>query len=195
MTLAFRILTGSQISTALDDLARLRIEVFRDWPYLYDGTMDYEREYLSTYIDAEDTILVAAFDGPDIVGVATGTRMTDHAADFQNAFAQTAYDLGDIFYCAESVLLPQYRGMGAGHAFFDQREEHARELGAKFIAFCAVQRPQTHGLRPTNYRPLEGFWRKRGYAPLPGVVAQFDWKDIDEADSTPKPLQFWMKPL
>ncbi len=37
--------------------------------------------------------------------------------------------------------------------------------------------------------------RKRGYAPLPGVVAEFDWKDIDMPSSTVKPLQFWMKEL
>jgi hypothetical protein len=25
----------------------LRIAVFRDWPYLYDGSLEYEREYLA----------------------------------------------------------------------------------------------------------------------------------------------------
>jgi hypothetical protein len=33
-------LTGSNIYAVLPDLARLRIIVFRDWPYLYDGTLD-----------------------------------------------------------------------------------------------------------------------------------------------------------
>ncbi|NNK15931.1 MAG: GNAT family N-acetyltransferase, partial [Sulfitobacter sp.] len=29
-------LTGTALVNALNDVARLRIEVFRDWPYLYD---------------------------------------------------------------------------------------------------------------------------------------------------------------
>jgi hypothetical protein len=55
--------------------------------------------------------------------------------------------------------------------------------------------PADHPLRPAEYRPLDGFWRKRGYAPLPGVIAGFDWKDIGEAAQTRKSLQFWMKSL
>ena len=30
-----------------------------------------------------------------------------------------------------------------------------------------------------GYRPLDSFWRARGYAPLPGVIAEFSWKDVD----------------
>ena len=42
-----RILTGNAVGEVLDDLARLRIAVFRDWPYLYDGDVAYERDYLT----------------------------------------------------------------------------------------------------------------------------------------------------
>ena len=44
-----RILTGNAVGEVLDDLARLRIAVFRDWPYLYDGDVAYERDYLTAY--------------------------------------------------------------------------------------------------------------------------------------------------
>ena len=193
--LGFRILTGPDVDAALDDLAALRIAVFRDWPYLYDGDPDYERRYMASYRDSRDAILVGAFDGARLVGAATGTPMEDHAGDFAAAFAGTGYDLADIFYCAESVLLPGYRGQGAGHAFFDAREAHARALGRRYSAFCAVIRPGDHPLRPADYRPLDGFWRRRGYRPLDGVVAHFRWKDIDQPEQTEKPLQFWIKEL
>ena len=32
----------------LKDLARLRMEVFHDFPYLYDGTAEYEEKSLET---------------------------------------------------------------------------------------------------------------------------------------------------
>ena len=189
-----RILTGDAVAGVLDDLARLRIAVFRDWPYLYDGDLGYERDYLTAY-RSPGAVVVAAYDGARMVGAATGAPMEDHAADFAAAFATRPEPLEDIYYCAESVLLPEYRGHGLGHAFFDGREAQARALGRRYSAFCSVARPADHPLRPAGYRPLDGFWRKRGYAPLPGVLAGFEWKDIGATAPTRKTLQFWMKEL
>ena len=188
-------LTGEALARALGDVARLRIEVFRAWPYLYDGDAAYEETYLQTYRDSEDAILVGAFDGDRLIGASTGTPMQDHAEDFAAAFAGQEIPLRDIFYCAESVLLPEYRGHGIGHAFFDAREDHARALGHRYCAFCGVQRPADHPLRPDGYQPLDPFWRKRGYTPVEGAVARFAWKDIDQAQETDHPLQFWIRRL
>ena len=188
-------LTGEALDAALGDVAGLRIRVFRDWPYLYDGDLEYERGYLATYRNSDAAILVGAFDGTRLVGAATGTPMADHADDFAAAFEGTGLALNDIFYCAESVLLPEYRGRGVGHRFFDLREAHGRELGATVSAFCGVVRPSDHPLRPEGYRPLDGFWRKRGYAPLEGAVAWFSWKDVGETEATLKPLQVWTRAL
>ena len=188
-------LTGAALEAALDDVARLRIAVFRAWPYLYDGHLDYERRYLATYRESDNAILVGAFDNGRLVGASTGTPMEDHGDEFGAAFAATGIPLTDIFYCAESVLLPDYRGRGIGHAFFDTREAHARRLGRTHSAFCRVVRPEDHPLHPADYRPLDGFWRKRGYAPLEGAVAEYAWKDIGEAEESVKPMQFWIRAL
>ena len=188
-------LQGVELSKSLPDVAHLRIEVFRSWPYLYDGDMAYEEAYLQVYRDSQDAILVAAFDGDEIVGASTGAPMIDHAEDFGAAFTETHPSLDRIFYCAESVLRPAYRGQGIGHRFFDVREAHARMLGLDYSAFCAVTRPADHPLRPDEYQPLDPFWRKRGYAPLPGVSAQFSWKDVDHPHETMHALQFWIRAL
>lgn len=190
-----RVLTGAACEAALDDVAALRIEVFRAFPYLYDGDLAYEREYLQTYRDSEGAILVGAFDGDKLIGASTGTPLADHADDFRTAFDGTGHDLADVFYCAESVLLPAYRGRGVGHRFFDLREAHARALGFPKVAFCGVQRPPDHLLRPADYQPLDLFWIARGYSKLDGVVAKFSWKDLGDAEETQKPLQFWLREL
>lgn len=194
MSVTTRVLTGEALAAALEDVARLRIRVFRDFPYLYDGDQDYERDYLRAY-QSPGAVVVAAMDGTRVVGAATGAPMADHAADFAAAFADRPEPLDQIFYCAESVLLPDYRGQGIGHAFFDAREAHARDLGLTCSAFCSVIRPADHPARPEGYRPLDEFWRKRGYQPLPGVIAHFSWKDLGDEAETEKPLQFWMRPL
>ena len=193
MSVTVRALTGPALDAALDDVARLRIAVFRDWPYLYDGTLEYERAYLQTYRDSPGALLVGAFDGDRLVGASTSTPMEDHAEAFGAPFASRGFALTDILYGAESVLLPDYRGRGLGHRFFDLREDHARALGRHHVAFCSVSRPDNHPARPADARTNDAFWRGRGYAPLPGVMAEFSWKDLGEAVETVKSLQFWMR--
>lgn len=188
-------LTGAALAARIDDLARLRIAVFRAFPYLYDGDEAYERNYLKAYADSRDAVAIGAFDGDALIGAATAAPMEDHAAEFAAPFAARGHDLSDILYFGESVLLPGYRGHGIGHGFFDGREAHARALGRRHAAFCAVVRPADHRARPADYSPLDPFWRKRGYAPLEGVIADFSWRDLGESAETPKPMQFWMKRL
>jgi GNAT superfamily N-acetyltransferase len=195
VTLAVRPLGQEELARRLPDLARLRIRVFADWPYLYDGDEAYERRYLQPYLDSPQALVVGAFDGDRLVGAATGTPMEDHADEFTQALAARDLAPDTVFYCAESVLLPEFRGQGAGHRFFDLREDHARRLGRRWSAFCAVVRPDTHPARPPDYRPLDPFWRARGYEPLPGAVARFRWRDHGEAEETAKPLQVWLRDL
>jgi GNAT superfamily N-acetyltransferase len=195
VTLTIRPLTGPDLDAHLDGVAALRIAVFRDWPYLYDGDLEYERRYLQTYRDSHGAILVGAFDGDRLVGAATGTPMEDHADDFAAPTAALGVPLDRIFYCAESVLLPAYRGRGIGHRFFDEREAHARRLGRTHCVFASVKRPDDHPMRPEGYRGNDVFWTKRGYAPLPGAVATFSWRDIGQAGQTAKPLQVWWRAL
>ncbi|OAN73453.1 GNAT family acetyltransferase [Sulfitobacter sp. EhC04] len=195
MALRITPLTGAALAQALPDVAGLRIAVFAEWPYLYDGDLAYEERYLHSYRDSDRAIVVGAFDGKTLVGASTGTPLTDHADDFAAAFAPTGIDLSEVFYCAESVLLPHYRGQGIGHRFFDARESHARAQGFAKSCFCAVIRPDDHPARPAGYRPLDAFWRARGYRPLDGVIAEFHWKDHAEAEQSPKRLQFWIRDL
>jgi GNAT superfamily N-acetyltransferase len=188
-------LTGQALSGRLDDLAALRISVFRAFPYLYDGDADYERDYLTAYADSPGAVVIGAFDGDRLVGAATAAPMEDHAAEFAAPFQARGHDLSTILYFGESVLLPAYRGHGIGHAFFEGREDHARALGRSHTTFCGVIRPPDHPARPTDYSPLDGFWRKRGYAPLDGVIGHYGWKDLGDAADTDKPMQFWMRQL
>ena len=196
MTLTVKSLTGPELQTILPDLARLRMVVFRDWPYLYDGSLEYEQEYLATFAAAPGAVCITAYDRDEIVGASTGAPMIEHADEFGEPFEAAGYDISKIFYCGESVLLKSHRGHGLGHAFFDGREAHAHKLGGfTHSTFCRVVRPDDHPLKPADYRPLDGFWRKRGYEPIDGILATYPWKDIDEEEETPKKMQFWMRAL
>jgi GNAT superfamily N-acetyltransferase len=193
--LEVRALNGAGLERHLEDVARLRSAVFRDWPYLYDGRMEYERAYLDTYRDRPGALLVAAFDADMLVGASTSTLMEDQAEAFSEPLSKIGLPVEKILYGPESVVLPAYRGLGLGHRFFDLREAHARALGRSHVAFCSVVRAPDDPMRPETFRTNDAFWSGRGYAPLPGVMAEFSWKDLGAKAETAKKLQFWMRAL
>ncbi|MGE0240291.1 MAG: GNAT family N-acetyltransferase [Parvibaculaceae bacterium] len=190
------ILTGSGFDAGLDAVARLRIEVFRSFPYLYKGSLDYERRYLRKLKDARGAVIIVAREGSRIVGASTGLPLAEEHDEFKAPFLAQGFDTSAIFYCAESVLAAPYRGQGLGHAFFDAREAHALGLGLAQSTFCAVVRAPDDPRRPPDYRPLDEFWTKRRYRPLKGVTATYSWAEIgDGEDETDHVLQFWMRDL
>ena len=195
MTVTVRPLTGAELHGAIDDLARLRIAVFAAYPYLYDGDAAYEADYLNEFIAAPQAVLVAAFDGPRIVGAATASPMWAQKAEFRAPFEARGIGTEQLFYFGESVLLAEYRGQSIGHAFFDFREEQALQAGATAATFAAVIRPDDHPARPAGYVPLDRFWTKRGYAPIDGFITELAWREHGEAEESLKPMQYWMQQL
>jgi GNAT superfamily N-acetyltransferase len=185
--------SGSAFEQWLEPVAALRIQVFREFPYLYDGSLDYEKHYLQRYIDSPNSTLVLALDGDKVVGASTALPMRDADDAFQLPFRRHGFDINDIYYFGESVLQSQYRGSGIGHRFFDAREQAAREQGCSITTFCAVQRPSNHPARPQDYVPHHAFWDRRGYTPRPDLTCDYHWRDIGDSEETLKPMLFWIK--
>ncbi|MBP0617541.1 GNAT family N-acetyltransferase [Jiella mangrovi] len=194
--LSFKVLSAREIADVLDDLARLRITVFRAFPYLYEGDEAYERRYLETYAKSPGAmVVVAANMRGEIVGAATAAPLGDHQPQLAEDFRKAGIPPDAVFYLGESVLLPEYRGRGAGHRFFDAREAAGRAQGYEIAAFCGVVRPTDQPQRPGDYVPLDGFWTKRGYEKVDGLVSTMAWRDIGDMEESEKPMQFWMRRL
>lgn len=183
---------GEQIAGVIPDLARLRIAVFREFPYLYAGNEEYEKEYLRAYLKSDLSYVATAADGDRIVGASTAMPLASEDPSICGPFAARGFAVNDIFYFGESVLLPEYRGCGVGAGFMQRRLSHARQHGFKQAAFCAVIRPQNHPRRPTSYRPLDGFWQRCGFGKVADFTFDFSWQDLDEPSQSPKPMQVWM---
>src|SRR5687768_1263015 len=126
--LTFASYKGVEIASVVEALGALRIAVFHDYPYLYEGALDYEKDYLQIYVQSERAFLFAVFDKGKMVGATTCIPLTDEAAEVRKPFEDAGFDISTIFYFGESILLPEYRGLGLGHRFFDEREAHARSF-------------------------------------------------------------------
>ena len=193
MSLIIKECSGRALEPYLDGLGELRITVFREWPYLYEGSLEYERDYLSSYLNSERSLVALVLDEGRVVGATTCMPMAEEGPEFQKAFKDADYDLNTICYFGESILLPEYRGRGLGKEFFQRREAHAARLGSRITTFCAVDRALDDPRRPADYRPLDGLWTAQGYVKRPELKAQFVWKEIGEESESPKVLTFWTK--
>ncbi len=193
--LRIEVLRGTQIATQLSALAELRIAVFREWPYLYDGTAAYEKKYLDTYLRCPRSLAILVWDGDRCIGASTVLPLADAGTPAQAPFLAKGMAVDQIDYFGESVILRPWRGRGLGVKFFELREAHAREQGLSVCAFCAVERPADHPARPQDHVPNDAFWTRRGYKKQPDMRTAFDWLDLGERESTAKPMSFWIRRL
>jgi GNAT superfamily N-acetyltransferase len=195
---SIRVITcaGHAAAPYLADLAQLRIAVFRDYPYLYVGDIGYERDYLAVYASSPRSLFVLALDGDKVIGVSSGIPLADDGEAFQRPFRERDINVDHVFYFGESVLLPEYRGQGIGHRFFDEREAYSRRLdGFHWTAFCSVERAVDDPRRPADYRSNDVFWRKRGYRRQDSMFCALDWKEAVDSEPTSHKLRFWLRPV
>lgn len=186
---------GEGIEQYFDELAQLRIEVFREFPYLYEGSLEYEKQYLSRYSQCEQSLVVFVKADGKIVGATTCIPFEFEESDFKDAFLAAGLNVERSVYFGESMIRQDFRGQGIGHEFFRYREEHALKVcpDLEYTAFCAVNRPIDHPLRPNDYVDLGAFWSRMGYTKRDDIVAESAWQDIDKAEEDMKSLTFWIK--
>lgn len=194
--LTFRDLRGTDATPYIKELAELRISVFKDFPYLYKGTFDYESRYLNTYFSCPDALVVVCNDGDRIIGASTAIPLRYEPQSMQKPFLDAGIDPSKVMYFGESILLPQYRGRGIGKIFFHHRLQYAaRQLGIEWASFCAVVRPDDHHRRPSDYRPLDALWQSFGFKKRDGMIGEMKWQDWDETQESKKVMQFWLRPI
>lgn len=190
----YKPLHGEEISEHIEELGRLRITVFREFPYLYEGTREEELAYLSRYARSPNSLVVLMKHAGKLVGATTCQPLSEETEEFRVPFEEAGIDTDEVFYFGESVILPEFRGRGGGGEFFRLREEQARMIGPyRYTAFCAVDRPNDHPLRPDDYQSLDHYWERKGYAKRPDLVCRFPWKDIDRPEPHEHTLSFWLK--
>lgn len=187
--------TGEGIRNALGPVARLRIAVFREWPYLYAGDPAYEERYLEAFSRAPGAAVVLARAAGRIVGAATALPLAEADPVFGDAFRRAGSPVEDVCYFGESVLETVWRGQGIGRRFFELRERHTAAMGLAVTSFCAVVRDDDDPRRPPDHRALDPFWRRLGYAPDPALHCELAWQEAGATEETAHRMQFWRRDL
>ena len=199
MTLRIEPVSGAALRRALPALAKLRIEVFREWPYLYEGSLEYEANYIERFARLALGVIVVATDaGDEAIGAATAPPMEGQNPDVTAPFVERGYDLKKLFYFGEFLVLQAGLSWARHRACLlrsarRRGSRHARRRARDLLGRRALAPDDPR--RDPNHRPLDGFWQKRGYAPVEGLVGHYAWTDIGDKEQTRKPMQFWMREL
>lgn len=193
--LEIRPITGADITRHIPELAKLRVEIFREWPYLYDGSADYESDYLKVYAESPGALIVLALEAGRIVGISTAVPLDHEPETVKAPLREAGHDPKTVLYAGESLLHREYRGRGVGVRFFDEREKHARSLGLRHVAFCRVIRDKADPRRPKDHVELDDYWHRRGYRFRPEIRTRFTWKEVGNPTPVTNDMEFFVKAL
>ncbi|MBI3771803.1 MAG: GNAT family N-acetyltransferase [Gammaproteobacteria bacterium] len=186
-----RIIHGTEIKNHIETLGRFRIEIFREYPYLYEGSLEYERKYLSRYSRNPNSILVMIPDEKGLVGACTGVPLLEESQEFKALFAGES--LHEIYYIGEVMVRANARGKGIGTKLLATALSAIDPEKYKTICLAAVDRGNNHPSCPKQYAAPDSLWRKFGFEKHEHLVVTFTWKDVGDVVETEKPMQVWVK--
>ncbi|MBP1932225.1 GNAT family N-acetyltransferase [Ammoniphilus resinae] len=197
--ITFERLIGKEIEPYVEQFAWFRLNDFKEFPYLYDGNLEHERENFQKYMDEEQSLLIVAKDGEKVIAVSTGIPFDSPFMGKESAdlFLQNGLNPKDFYYFAETIILPEYRGQAIGRDLYKMKEDFAREMGYKEVCFIAVEREEDHPLRPDTYKSPKNFWGHLGYEKL-DISVSFEYPTIQASGKTEMAsnlMFFWKKKI
>jgi len=157
---------GNNISSYIDSIAEFRINVFKEFPYLYQGNVEGERKYLVNYANDPQATLIVAKVNSKLVGIATGIPLNASLHlldDIRIELSKKSFDPKKFYYCGEMIILEDYRNQGLGAKLYEQQKSQIQCWGFTYFCALTVKRSTTHPLKPKNYIDIKNFLDKIGY--------------------------------
>lgn len=188
---------GAQCSEMINTVSDLRITMFKEYPYLYQGDKEYEKHYVKAYVQERGMVIKAAVK-EELAGVITGIPLVEDAETFpeaKQAFVQQGFIPEQFYYIGEVMVMPQFRKKGIAAALFNALEKQAQKWNYEKFCFVTIEHDKNHSLKPANYEDPAAVWRKLGYsktsvtipAKYPTICADGSVQEIENT------FVFWVK--
>ncbi|AIT09265.1 hypothetical protein LO80_04300 [Candidatus Francisella endociliophora] len=192
----FVILKGLEIDKFLNDVIDLRIKVFREYPYLYDGNLEYEREYFKDFIKDSTARVILVKDADKVVAVATSIALSNaHLCDdTHKPFVEKGYDVERFYYYGEIMIDQDYRNQGISKQIYQLREKEAKSLGFDKLCFATIIKDSDN--IPADYFDPNKMWKSMGFVERLDMRVECSWPKIQADGSTKEQtsgLNFWIK--
>lgn len=187
-----RSFSGAAIKPYVHSIVKLRHEVLRDYPYFEELNPHREMDYLRQICACKEAISVLIFNHTTLVGVAFGYPLALESQELRQPFEKQQLEIGSYYFFGDPTLLKSHRNRGIGHHFFDARESFVLQMPQfKHIAFYTPVTPS----HPSDFIPMDDFWRKRGYIHHPEMQVCLSREKIDPTLQAETRLNCWIKDL
>lgn len=192
--LEIRTFKGQAIAPYVNDITCLTLIIYREYPYLYEGTAEEYGPFIQYYADFENSVAAILFDHDKPVGVAIGMPIQDMRDKYKEPLLNFDPSLENesLFYLGELLLLKDYRGKGWGKKMYLALEQEAKRQNNK-ICFCQIEDWPKHPQRPVFYQPLNEFWYKLGFEPIKDFSFSVSWRNISESEESSHQMYYWIK--
>ena len=195
-SISIEVLKGPEVIPYLQKVAQLRIEFYRNYPYLYEGNLTDEETYLSMYAKSKDSLLVIAKNGDDVVGAVTGIPMLETKKENKWLYTQKQTPDEHIFYLGELVLSQDYQNSTLQEMLYLQLENAVKGLEKySILAVCEIERSPEDTKKPVSAFSSEVLWAGRGFIKQPELYTTNAWKDVGDLEKSDHHLFFWYKAL
>ncbi|HLC06649.1 MAG TPA: GNAT family N-acetyltransferase [Candidatus Babeliales bacterium] len=197
---SIKVLTQDELKTLLPFVAQLRVNIFRNYPYLYDGNIAEEMDNLEKYAQHNNSALAIAYYNENPVGFLCGSDLIHYSVHFENSVADlfkgVDLNIENYYYCADIIILPEHRGKYLAPQLFDAIENYAQQKG--YTACCFItEHHENHPLKPRDHKSLVPLWNSLNYKKS-ALITYASWQ-THQVDGTIKleqhPLIFWLKNL
>lgn len=195
-TCHMQVLKGEAIRPYVKDITDLCLVVYREFPYLYEGTEEEYMPAIEHYAQSPLGIACVLFDNQKLVGIAIGEPMGAMREKYKqpllNFYSESELDA--FFYFGEFLLLKEYREKGLGQKMYFELEKQINEEGQlRTICFCKIAEFDKHPLMPKNYKSLDEFWTKLGFSQREEIATSVFWRNIGEEEDSPHKMIYWVK--
>lgn len=184
-----KVVKGQEIAPYVADITNLCLTVYREPPYLYEGTVEEYGPFIQKYTESPESIVCLIMDGNDVVGATTGTPLSEMREHYTQSFLDNGYSLPSFYYIGEMVILPEYRGKGYGKSMYQEMEKNVRAINQfPYLCFCEIEQPNQ--IQKSNQLIIQN-----GYVKHEELSFNIDWLDIGETEVSPHHLVYWIKSL
>lgn len=191
--LTLRVLQGRDAQPYCEKIASLRITMFKEYPYLYEGILEEETEYLEMYFRSFESLLFLVFDQEALVAFASALPLDQSIQELNTPLLEQKIHPRDCLYIGELMITSPYRGRGILRYFLDSYEKFAIRKGYSHLIFMTIKRTLSHKMCPENYRNPDPIWQHFGYERLPHKPLILTWKQIDTRQQEKNELDLWGK--
>jgi len=200
MTITIEILIGKNASEYIEYVSHLRINIFKEYPYLYQGDLEYEKKYVADYtLHNQAMIAIAKIDGL-IAGISTGIPVISDskiAQDVKEIFTKQKTEAEKYYYYGEIMILPEFRGKGLATKLYSAQDKIIKEWGFEHACILTVIRENDHPLKPKCYNSPNSLWKHLGFFQT-GYKTNLHWQTIQSdgnSNDASNTLELWSKKI